>query len=97
MQIINGQKVQGMRATAEKYRGIEYVRISTLPSDQKEHVYKSLNHRLIITILKENTLLNDCLQYQHYVTWYENIYKTMVREKPVEARADVPVLTLAFK
>jgi hypothetical protein len=86
-----------MRAAAEKYKGIEYVRVSSLPADQKEHLYKSLNHQLIINILKDNSLLNDCLQYQHYITWYENIYKTMTQEKTIEVHANSHVLTLAFK
>jgi hypothetical protein len=86
-----------MKAAAEKYKGIEYIRISSLPANQKEYLYKSLNHKLIINILKDKSLLNDCLQYQHYITWYENIYETMTQEKPVEVRANSPVLTLAYK
>jgi hypothetical protein len=86
-----------MRVAAEKYKGIEYIRISSLPVNQKEHLFKSLNHRLIINILKDNSLLNDCLQYQHYITWYENIYKAMTQEKPIEVHANFQVLTLAFK
>jgi hypothetical protein len=90
-------KVTDMRTASENYKGIEYVRISSLPPDQKNHIYKSLNHKLIINILKDNALLNDCLQYQNYIIWYENIYKTMVQEKAKELRTTVPVLTLAFK
>lgn len=86
-----------MRATAENYKGIEYIRISSLPAEQKKNIYQSLNHKLIINILKEKSLLNDCLQYQHYITWYENVYKTTVQEKPVEVHAHSPILTLAFK
>jgi len=86
-----------MRVTSENYKGIEYIRISSLPVDQKKYLYNSLNHKLIINILKDNSLMNDCLQYQHYVTWYENIYKTMVQERSVEAPANSSALTLAFK
>jgi hypothetical protein len=86
-----------MRVTSENYKGIEYIRISSLPVDQKKYLYNSLNHKLIINILKDNSLMNDCLQYQHYVTWYENIYKVMVQERSVEAPANSSALTLAFK
>jgi len=86
-----------MRAISENYKGIEYVRISNLPGDQKNLVYKSLNHNLIINILKDNSLMNDCLQYQHYITWYETIYQTMLQERCVEVPANAPVLTLAFE
>lgn len=88
-----------MRVQSEIYKGIEYIRISSLPIDQKNHIYKSLNHKLIINILKDESLLNDCLQYQHYIIWYENIYKTAVEAKStIEVSAKKsPVLTLAFK
>lgn len=86
-----------MKVPSENYKGIEYIRISSLPADQKNYIYKSLNHKLIINILKDNSLMNDCLQYQHYITWYENIYKTLAQERTVEAHKDSPVLTLAFK
>ncbi|HEV8513834.1 MAG TPA: hypothetical protein VGQ59_11175 [Cyclobacteriaceae bacterium] len=86
-----------MRVPSEIYKGIEYIRISALPADQKDHLYKSLNHKLIINILKDESLLNDCLQYQHYITWYENVYKTTVEGKSIEVSAKSPVLTLAFK
>lgn len=86
-----------MRVPSEIYRGIEYIRISSLPIDQKNHLYKSLNQKLIINILKDESLLNDCLQYQHYITWYENIYKAAPEGKPIEVSAKSPSLTLAFK
>ena len=86
-----------MRATSENYKGIEYIRISSLPIDQKKYLYKSLNHKLIINILKDDSLMNDCLQYQHYATWYENIYKTETEGKSIEVSTQSPVLTLAFK
>jgi hypothetical protein len=86
-----------MRVPSEIYKGIEYIRISSLPIDQKNHLHKSLNHKLIINILKEKSLLNDCLQYQHYITWYENIYKTAIEGKSIGVTAKSPALTLAFK
>jgi hypothetical protein len=86
-----------MRVAAENYKGIEYIRISSLPSEQKKNIYQSLNHKLIINILREESLLNDCLQYQHYITWYENVFKNALQEKSVEVQANVQVLTLAFK
>jgi hypothetical protein len=86
-----------MKAKSENYKGIEYVQISSLPEAQKNYIYSSLNHKLIINILKDDSLLNDCLQYQHYITWYDNIYKPKVQPEPVEARANSPVLSLAFK
>ena len=64
-----------MKATAENYKGINYVRISSLPKEQSANLQASFNKNLIIKILRDGTLLQDCLQYDHYVAWYENIYK----------------------
>jgi hypothetical protein len=86
-----------MRLPSEIYKGIEYIRISSLPIDQKKQLHESLDHRLIINILKDESLLNDCIQYQHYITWYEKIYKAIVEEKSVEESVKSPALTLAFK
>jgi hypothetical protein len=86
-----------MKISSENYKGIEYVRISSLPADQKKNIYNSLNHKLIINILKDNSLMNDCLQYQHYITWYENIHKAITQERMVEVPFNSPALTFAFK
>jgi len=88
-----------MRARSENYRGIEYVQISSLPVEQQKTIYKSLNHNLIINILRGDALLNDCLQYQHYDAWYENVFKVMVQENLASVRAgsDATALRLAFK
>jgi len=86
-----------MRATSENYKGIEYIRISTLPVNQRKSIYKSINHKLIINILKDNSMLNDCLQYEHYIMWYENVYKTRAQERLDEVASGAAVLTLAFK
>jgi hypothetical protein len=64
-----------MLAASEIYKGIKFVRISSLPPEQKDGIWQSINHNSVIKILKDQTLLNDCLQYTHYVAWYENIYK----------------------
>ena len=86
-----------MRAAAENYRGIEYIRISSLPLAQKKLIYQSLNQKLIINILRQDAILNDCLQYRHYITWYENVYKLAAQEKVVERTAPAGALTFAFK
>jgi hypothetical protein len=86
-----------MRAAPENYKGIEYVQISSLPAEQREMIMRSIHHKLIITILKEETLLHDCLQYQHYNTWYDHVFTSALREKTVEVKMSSPALALAFK
>ena len=86
-----------MKASLTNYKGIQFIQISSLPAEQRKIISTTINHKLIITILKETELLNDCLQYQHYLAWYENIYKRMNQEKTIEVSAPVGTMSLAFK
>ncbi|NOS91118.1 MAG: hypothetical protein HOP30_04295 [Cyclobacteriaceae bacterium] len=58
-----------MRATSEIYKGIEFVRISSLPEDQKSAIWKSFDREKIIKILKTDALMNDCILYRDYLDW----------------------------
>ncbi|MBS1952162.1 MAG: hypothetical protein OJF59_001141 [Cytophagales bacterium] len=69
-----------MKVPAQNFKGIEYVQISSLPKEQEKLIWKSISYKSIIIILKEKELINDCLQYQHYLFWYENVYKAKVGE-----------------
>jgi hypothetical protein len=59
-----------MKAQPEIFKGIEYVRISSLPGDQREKIWKSFEHNKIIKIVQDQALLNDCILYQDYITWH---------------------------
>jgi hypothetical protein len=78
-----------MRVDSEIYKGIEYVRISNLPADQKEKISISLHNDKIIKILKEGTLISDCIQYSDYLIWFEEHHQGVVlsasRPNPVGA------------
>ena len=73
-----------MKVAAENYKGIKYVRISSLPTEQKSNIWKTINHNLVIKILMGDSLLNDCLQYEHYLAWYENAYVADLKSKSIE-------------
>jgi hypothetical protein len=64
-----------MRTQFESYKGIEFVRISTLPEDQKQLIWTSIKRDKIIKILKSDCLLNDCVQLHDYEAWYSENYK----------------------
>ncbi len=53
----------------ENFKGIEFVRISSLPAEQKEKIWQSFQHDKIIKIVKDKTLLNDCILYNDYLSW----------------------------
>ena len=80
-----------MKASVEMYKGIEFVRISSLPEVQKERIRNSFNTLKIIKILCGNELLHDCLQYEEYETWYN------VQYKAVTVRESASQLTVALK
>lgn len=65
-----------MKTPAENYKGIEFVRISALPEDQKQLIWTSLKRDKIIKILKSDCLLNDCIQVRDYEAWYSQNYKS---------------------
>lgn len=56
------------------YRGIEYIRISELPEDEKTQIRNWLDRDMIIKIQTQDQLLPDCVVYKEYVHWYEKIY-----------------------
>jgi hypothetical protein len=85
----------------EHFKGIEFVRISSLPEEQKEKIWQSFQQDKIIKIVRDQSLLNDCILYNDYVSWLnQNSASTTVsaaaNSKPINTKA--PVFSkLAFK
>ena len=77
-----------MKAVSEDFKGISYVRISSLPEKQRAGIAQSFDSNLIIKILKGGEVLSDCLQYNDYLAWYENIYHAKPsRPSPIKREA----------
>jgi hypothetical protein len=53
----------------ELFKGIEFVRISNLPEEQRQRIWKSFQHDKIIKIVKDQALMNDCILYPDYQHW----------------------------
>lgn len=66
-----------LRTMREKeiYKGIEFVRLSTLPDEQSERIRASFPKEKIIKILKDEIILRDCIQYQDYQDWFRKSYQ----------------------
>jgi hypothetical protein len=64
-----------MMVKSKVYKGIEFVQLSELPQEQREMLSSTLNRSLVIKILVSGKILNDCIQFRDYITWYEGIYK----------------------
>jgi hypothetical protein len=64
-----------MKLPAENYKGIEFVRISNLPEDQRQKFDLSFARHRIIKILKGTELLTDCIQFADYTEWYSKNHR----------------------
>lgn len=62
-----------MIVASEVYKGIEFVRISSLNTEEKSKIWQTLERDKIIKILRDKELLNDCIQYGDYILWRERI------------------------
>jgi hypothetical protein len=60
--------------SAESYKGIEFVRISNLPEDQKFQITRTIDHTKIIKILRGKELLSDCVQVNDYALWMRDSF-----------------------
>ena len=70
-----------MKVNSTIYKGIEFVEISTLPSDQKTILLQTINPDLLIKILVDGKLMPRCLQYKDYEEWYENAYQPSAKNE----------------
>ena len=53
----------------ERFKGIEFVRISSLTKEQQQQVWSSFDQEKIIKIIRDKRLLNDCILYTDFVAW----------------------------
>ena len=73
-----------MMMKSKIYKGIEYIQVSELPQNQSELFATTFNKSLVIKILINGKVINDCLQFTDYKTWYESIYNihSVIEIKP---------------
>ncbi len=84
-----------MKLPAENYKGIEFIRISRLPEDQRQKLEINFSKSRIIKILKDSELIKDCIQFSDYSEWYSLNFKAEIApSKPVLKRS---VLLPSFK
>ncbi len=65
----------------ENYKGLTFIRISKLPSDQRDLVLHTIDHQKIFKLLKDKQLMVDCLQFHHYQDWYARVYKSAFSQR----------------
>jgi hypothetical protein len=88
-----------MRIPAENYKGIEFVRISNMPVDERERIFKTISREKIIKILRDKELLNDCVQVTDYQEWLNNSVREAEKQEVQEVKEVLrqEALKLAFK
>jgi hypothetical protein len=74
------------------YKGIEFVRISSLPKSEQELFTKSFNYNFLIKILMGEEIVHDCIQYKDYVLWYRNFILKETIEVEITAHEEVATL-----
>lgn len=53
----------------ERFKGIEFVRISSMPKEQQKKIWESFEREKIIKIVNGQSLLNDCILYSDFTAW----------------------------
>jgi hypothetical protein len=86
-----------MKAQPEIFKGIEYVRISSLPGEQREKIWGSFQHGKIIKIVKDQALLNDCILYHDYELWLKDQHEHTTPATGQRATQPGHFSRLAFK
>jgi hypothetical protein len=88
-----------MNPHPELYRGIEYIRISSLSKEQKEMIWSSFPQDKIIKIARDKAVLNDCILYHDFMAWSSSLQtaKTPVAVAPNGSAIEAVFVKLAFK
>lgn len=84
-----------MRTNVEIYKGIEFVRISSLTEMQKPIFWQTFDKNKIIKILRNDALLNDCIQHQDYREWMTKHFGHDLNIKQATSKSLMPILKFA--
>ena len=83
-----------MLVDPEHFKGISFVRISSLPTEQKVKIRESFDRELIVKILRDNSLINDCIIYTDYLNWYGAHRYQTVHVQAVEPTRELELVTV---
>jgi hypothetical protein len=64
-----------MKIDSTIFKGIQYVEVNQLPSEQSNSILKTFEEDAFIKILKDGKILSGCIQYRDYETWYHTVYR----------------------
>lgn len=86
-----------MGLNVEQFRGIQFVRISSMSKDQQEQVFNSFDHEKIIKIVKDQSLLNDCILFTDFAAWQADQRQPGIALSPSKPAYPAPIGKLAFE
>ena len=79
-----------MMTESRIYKGIEYIQLSELPSDQRDLINDSSDSReMIIKIQVDGKILNDCIQFKDYQNWYKRQFNIKTQHTDDEVPPEV--------
>lgn len=81
------------RMSAETYKGIDFVRISQLPEDQKNQITQTIDRSKIIKILRGKELLPDCVQVNDYAHWMKESFNKSIAMREINVDHQIPAGT----
>lgn len=54
------------------YKGIEYIRLDSLPQQQADSLVKSLSPRSLVKIQMYDEVVDNCVLYEAYEKWHSS-------------------------
>ena len=85
-----------MMIDSKIYKGIEYIQLNELPQTQREKIAETLNKELLIKIMVNGSIIDNCLQFKDYAYWYNTVYRP--RLAPINSTpAPEPLETVVVK
>ena len=71
------------------FKGIEYIRLSSLPKQQAEALVKSLNPRTLVKIQMYEEIVEDCVLYEAYEVWFGSYQQEVAKEAASSVKKSV--------
>ncbi len=80
-----------MLAKVKIFKGIEFIELNDLPSEQAASFVEWASRDAFIKILIKDKVVSNCIQYKEYKRWYElfhqNQEQTLIASLPLKEEA----------
>ena len=67
------------------YKGIAYVRLDSMSKTDADALVKSLNPRTLVKIQMYDEVVEDCVLYEAYEVWFDNMQKESSKQAVVSS------------